>query len=116
MGMDFVYHTFVPVCTLKDRNSEAPISLFVELILMLYDFNSINHPNLMGARRSCGQSICPATCWYLKHPVKLFFVERRLRWRSEHAALGLMHLQSCELSCSARRLSQHNVASQPDTL
>jgi len=24
--MDFVYHTFV----LKDRNSEAPISLFVE--------------------------------------------------------------------------------------
>ena len=27
---DFVYHTFVPVCTLKDRNSEAPISLFVE--------------------------------------------------------------------------------------
>ncbi len=29
-GMDFVYHTFVPVCTLKDRNSEAPISLFVE--------------------------------------------------------------------------------------
>jgi hypothetical protein len=25
------------------------------LILMLYDFNSINHPNLMGARRSCGQ-------------------------------------------------------------
>jgi hypothetical protein len=22
---------------------------------MLYDFNSINHPNLMGARRSCGQ-------------------------------------------------------------
>jgi hypothetical protein len=23
--MDFVYHTFVPVCTLKDRNSEAPI-------------------------------------------------------------------------------------------
>jgi len=30
MGRDFVYHTFVPVCTLKDRNSEAPISLFVE--------------------------------------------------------------------------------------
>jgi hypothetical protein len=28
--MDFVYHTFVPICTLKDRNSEAPISLFVE--------------------------------------------------------------------------------------
>jgi hypothetical protein len=27
--MDFVYHTFAPVCTLKDRNSEA-ISLFVE--------------------------------------------------------------------------------------
>jgi hypothetical protein len=27
---------------------------------MLYDFNSINHPNLMGARRSCGQSpYCP---------------------------------------------------------
>jgi hypothetical protein len=25
----FVYHTFVPVCTLKDRNSEAPISLFI---------------------------------------------------------------------------------------
>ncbi len=25
------------------------------LILMLYDFNSINHPNLMGARCSCGQ-------------------------------------------------------------
>jgi hypothetical protein len=25
-----VYHTFVPVCTLKDRNSKAPISLFVE--------------------------------------------------------------------------------------
>jgi hypothetical protein len=22
---------------------------------MLYDLNSINHPNLMGARRSCGQ-------------------------------------------------------------
>ncbi len=29
-GMDFVYHTFVPVCTLEDRNSEAPISLFVQ--------------------------------------------------------------------------------------
>ena len=29
-ALDFVYHTFVPVCTLKDRNSEAPISLFVE--------------------------------------------------------------------------------------
>ncbi len=27
------------------------------LILMLYDLNSINHPNLMGARRSCGQYI-----------------------------------------------------------
>ena len=27
------------------------------LKLMLYDFNSINHPNLMGARRSCGQWI-----------------------------------------------------------
>ena len=25
------------------------------LILMLYDFNSINHPNLMRAHRSCGQ-------------------------------------------------------------
>ncbi len=25
------------------------------LILRLYDLNSINHPNLMGARRSCGQ-------------------------------------------------------------
>jgi hypothetical protein len=22
---------------------------------MLYDFNSINHPKLMGAHRSCGQ-------------------------------------------------------------
>ena len=56
-GMDFVYHTFVPVCTLKDRNSEALISLFVENvnILMLYDFNSMNHPNLMWARHSCGQ-------------------------------------------------------------
>ncbi len=30
LGVDFVYHTFVPVCTFKDRNSEAPISLFVE--------------------------------------------------------------------------------------
>jgi hypothetical protein len=28
--MDFVYHTFVPIGTLKDRNSEAPISLFAE--------------------------------------------------------------------------------------
>jgi hypothetical protein len=57
--MDFVYHTFVPVCTLKDRNCEAPISLSVENVnkinVVLYDFNSINHPNLMGARRSCGQ-------------------------------------------------------------
>jgi hypothetical protein len=54
--VDFVYHTFVPVCTLKDRNSEAPISLFAENVnINLYDFNSINHPNLMGARRSCGQ-------------------------------------------------------------
>jgi len=30
MGMDFLYQTFVPVCTLKDRNSLAPNSLFVE--------------------------------------------------------------------------------------
>ncbi len=29
-GMDFLYHTFVPVCTLKDRNGEAPIGLFVQ--------------------------------------------------------------------------------------
>ncbi len=48
--------------------------------------------------------------------MKLFFVERRLRWRSEHAALGLMRLRSCELSCNARRLSQHKVAFQPGTL
>ncbi len=26
------------------------------------------------------------------------FVERKLRWMSEHAALGLMRLRSCELS------------------
>jgi hypothetical protein len=31
------------------------------LIIMLYDFNSINHPNLMGARRSCGHDILPAS-------------------------------------------------------
>jgi hypothetical protein len=30
---------------------------------MLYDFNSINHPKLMGARRSCGQlSTCSNAC------------------------------------------------------
>jgi hypothetical protein len=55
-GHEFLYHTFVPVRTLKDRNGKAPISLFIQtLTLMLY--NLINHPNLMGAHRSCGQSV-----------------------------------------------------------
>jgi hypothetical protein len=53
MGMDFLYHTFVPVCTLESRNGKA--RLYKTLTLMLY--NLINHPNLMGARRSCGQSL-----------------------------------------------------------
>jgi hypothetical protein len=30
MGMDFLYHTFIPVRTLEDRNGEAPIGLFVQ--------------------------------------------------------------------------------------
>jgi hypothetical protein len=33
------------------------------LILMLYDFNSVNHPNLMGARRSCGQFYSITCVW-----------------------------------------------------
>jgi hypothetical protein len=58
----------------------------------------------------------PATCCYLKLPVKSFFVKRRLRWMSELAALGLMRQRSLELNNSAHRLSQHSVAYQLDTL
>ncbi len=61
-------------------------------------------------------SMCPATCWYLKHPVKFFFVERKLQWMSEHTALGLICLRSLELNISARKLSHPNVAFQPETL
>jgi hypothetical protein len=54
--MDFVYHTFVPVGPSR-IGTVKPLSacLYKMLILMLYNFNSINRPNLMGARRSCGQ-------------------------------------------------------------
>ena len=58
----------------------------------------------------------PATCWYLKPPVKFFFVEQRLRWMSEHAALGLIRRCLLELIISARRLSHPSVAFQPETL
>ena len=55
-------------------------------------------------------SMCPATCWYLKHTVMFFFVERRLRWMSEHAALGLILHCSFELNISARKLLHPNAA------
>ncbi len=44
--MDFVYHTFVPVCTLKDRNSEAPISLFVENVNIGAFLRTQRHKNI----------------------------------------------------------------------
>ena len=48
--------------------------------------------------------------------VKFFFVERRVRWMSEHAALSLILLHSFELNISARKLSHPNGAFQPETL
>ena len=61
-------------------------------------------------------SMCPATYWYLKHPVNFFFVERRLQWMFKQAALSLILCRSFELNISAGKLSHPNVAFQPETL
>ena len=44
-----------PLCSNALSPSGSVMIKITITITMLYDFNSMNHPNLMGARRSCGQ-------------------------------------------------------------
>ena len=69
MGLDFLYHTFVLVRTLEDSGMAKPLlaCLYKTLTLMLYTL--INHPNLMGARRSCGQF---SNTWFVSCRRSLF--------------------------------------------